>query len=202
MKLCFLMSKPGRYFFTGILISLFLGSCKPRIYSFEVSPLTMWPTDSLKINWKAKGEGAIMVNDQFYGKDTVYRVVTLAVRRNGREIARHQQVQVFKDGGKDMVSFKTIFSGNDLLAEGTKSTTRWGDSFAVWTVSNGSDRPLDISHAGITLHLDTGSSASEAFSGTPVKGEWRLSSRLSPAERADSAHLPSRLKIFITVKHH
>ena len=62
-------------FFAAAL--LLFSTCKPKIYEFHVEPLTIWPTDSVKVTWKARGEAVLMVNDRKAGKDTSYRVFTL-----------------------------------------------------------------------------------------------------------------------------
>jgi hypothetical protein len=185
----------------SLILLLLFGGCKPQIYEFTVTPLVIGPRDSIKVSWKAKGTASLMINDRLMGKDTTYRIITLVVKRNGRELPRHGQVQVLNEGGKDIISFRTRFSGNTLVAAGTKDTARWGARFNVGTVSNASGRSLDVSHEGRTLHLGSGTDPSEAFSGTSVKGPWELRSSLTATERADSTKLPHSLSILITVKH-
>jgi hypothetical protein len=197
----YLSLKSINCFLVSVILLFLCGGCKPQIYEFTVRPLVIGPTDSIKVSWKAKGNASIMINDRFIGKDTTYRVITLVVKRNGSESARHQEVQVLNKGGEDVISFRTKFSGNNLVASGIKSTLRWGNGFKVETVSNASGRSLDISHEGRTLHLEKGANASVVFAGTAVKGPWELRSAITAAERADSTNLPHSLSISITVKH-
>jgi hypothetical protein len=179
---------------------LLFTTCKPKIYEFRVEPLTIWPADSVQVTWKARGEAVLMVNDRKAGKDTTYRVFTLGFP--GQEGGQHIMVTILNEGGLDKVVFKDHFQGDSLEASGIKNLARWGDHFAVGTVSNPGSYPLDIYHEGRKLHLDTGKTDSSALSGTAVRGFWELRTRLTPVQRADSVHLPASLSIMITVKHH
>src|ERR1700709_1377815 len=185
-------------FFAAAL--LLFSTCKPKIYEFHVEPLTIWPTDSVQVTWKARGEAVLMVNDRKAGKDTSYRVFTLGFP--GQEGGQHIMVTVLNEGGLDKVIFKDHFHGDSLEASGIKNLARWGDHFGVGTVSNPGSYPLDIYHQGRRLHLDTGKTDSSALSGTAVRGVWELRTHLTGDQGADSTRLPASLSILITVKHH
>ncbi len=183
-----------------LILALLFCACKPKIYEFHVDPLVIWPDDSIKVSWKARGDATLMVNDRRLSKDTTYRIFTLGFP--GQEGGQHIMVTILNEGGLDKIIFKDHFHGDSLVASGIKNVARWGDRFGVGTVSNPGPYPLDIYHEGRILHLDTGKTDHSLLSGTAVRGSWELRTRLTPAQRADSTRLPANLSIIISVKHH
>jgi hypothetical protein len=182
------------------LALLFMTSCGPKIKSFRVEPLVIFAADSVRATWDVSGDPVLMVNDRFGGKDTLYRIFTLSVRRNGKEVAKHIEVQVIPAGASDLIVFLTTLKNDSLIAAGTKNTARWGLQFAIGAVSNNSNRPIDIVHGGRIVHLQPGEQGSKSLSGAIVSGYWQLRSPLTPAETGDHSHLPDKLSISITVK--
>jgi hypothetical protein len=183
-----------------VVTVLLLTTCGPKIYEFNVIPLTIWPADSIKVTYKVRGEAVLMVNDRKINADTTYRNFTLGFP--GKEGGRHLQVTILNQGGQDEVIFKDHFHGDSLVASGIKNLARWGDSFGVWKVSNPGPYDLDIMHEGHALHLNAGKTDSTTLSQTAVRGAWSFGTLLKPAQRADSTHLLPSLTILITLKHH
>ncbi|WP_426672060.1 hypothetical protein ACPPVU_12595 [Mucilaginibacter sp. McL0603] len=179
-------------------IPLLFSSCKSKIYEFDVKPRTIWPSDSVRVTYKVRGEAVLLVYDRKINKDTTYRQFTLGFP--GQEGGRHLQVTILNEGDLDEVAFDGHFAADSLVASGIKNLARWGSGFGVGTVTNPGPYPLDIYHEGRKLHLGIGKADAKVLNGTAVRGAWALCAAISPAQRADSTHLNPRLNILITLK--
>jgi hypothetical protein len=158
----FLMSHRSILFSVTVILlgSLLLVACRPVIYRFTVSPLTIGSDDSIRTDWQVRGEAILLIHDRkLTGADSNARLreLTLVVRKNGREISRKIQVAVLPNGITERIVFRTVLQGDTLVAEGTNNALRWGDDFVIRIVTDATDRPLDIRHNGITRHLEQGS---------------------------------------------
>ena len=165
-----------------------------------MAPLVIFPDDSVKVNWSVSGRPTLLVYDRHGGKDTLYRQFTLSVRKNGKEVGRHVQVQVLSKGDTDIVAFLTIPKNDSLVAAGIKNTARWGTGAAISKIINNNGRAIDIVHGGRTIHLEAGEQANNSLDGTFVSGPWTLQTFMSPQEKSDRTKRPDRLSLLITIK--
>ena len=133
--------------------------------------------------------------------DDVLRYFTLVATLHGKEVPSTVQVEVRMDMDSDVIAFIPKLTGDSLVAKDTNSSIRWGDRFAIQSVTTGSDRTLVVSHSNITRILNPGDKPDDAFKGTPVAGEWLFSTALTPEEKNGTKRTPSFLKINITIKH-
>jgi hypothetical protein len=133
--------------------------------------------------------------------DDILRYFTLVATLHGKEVPSTVQVEVRMDSDSDAIAFVPKVVGDSLVAKDTNSSIRWGDSFAIQTVTTGSDRTLVVSHSNITRILNPGDKPDEAFKGTPVGGQWSFSTALTPEEKSGTKRTPAFLRINITIKH-
>jgi hypothetical protein len=183
------------------VVLLFSYGCKPVIYEFHVTPRVIGPDDSVRVTWKVSGSPTLSVQDQHIGTDTIYRKVTLTVRKAGKKTYRDSVVTVFYDGTINQVGFQTVLHSDTLIAAGMKNTARWGNDFVVSTVDNPYHRKISIIHSGKSVYLNALSKGETTLNGTPVSGNWEIRTLLTPAEKADPHIDPLKLSILITIKH-
>lgn len=64
---------------------MLLAGCSPRIYRFDVSPLTVGPNDTVNLNWVVKGAPVLLVHDVNYPASGTAGLadITLVVIQNG-----------------------------------------------------------------------------------------------------------------------
>jgi hypothetical protein len=149
------------------------------------------PEDSLVIRKKPDG----LTSDRL-------QYITLVASRNGKEVPDAREVAIRPDSAHDEIGFRDAVKGDTLVAGGINSPKRWGDDFDILSVTDGSNRPMEVIHAGISRVLRPGDSPDEGFKGTPVQGYWMFRSLLTPEEKANLRLAPAALKINITIKHH
>jgi hypothetical protein len=183
-----------------------LAACQPRIYSFTVDPKSIGPSDRIRVGWEVKGEPSLQIQDYPYPGDSSsgdkLRYITLVVTRNKHEISQVVQVAVRRDSASDEIAFRPVVAGDSLVAAGINNPVRWGNEFDILSVADGSDRAMEVSHAGIARELHPGDKPDDAFKGTPVQGDWIFRCQMTPEERNHQRPLPLFLRIFITIKHH
>ena len=159
---------------------------------------TLSPNDTLRIPVPAEDSLTIreQPNDQ---PESRLRYLTLVASLNGNEAPATVQVEVRQNKDSDVIAFTTKQLGDSLLAAGENSAERWGDNFAIGTVTAGSNRLLVVTHGGITQVLRPGDNPNNAFRGTPVRGAWSISSPMTAGEKNGSQRTPPFLKITITI---
>jgi len=71
----------------GVL--LLLSGCNPRIYKFEVSPLTIGPNDTVNLNWVVKGDPVLLIHDVNYPASGTagLAAITLVDIQNGKTLS-------------------------------------------------------------------------------------------------------------------
>jgi len=160
----------------------------------------MTADDTLKVNWDVKGNPTLLVHETEL-PDSAGKVLEmkLVVEKGGKEVNRVVQVEVVPKNSTTSITFGTELRGDTLIAEDDKNPGVWGDRFEILSVSNASNRPLTVTHAGRTASLDETGTPSNAFAGTPVEGRWSFKSLLTAAEKANHALLPERLQINTTI---
>jgi hypothetical protein len=135
--------------------------------------------------------------------DDRLRYLELVASKWGKDSFRVIQVAIRPDSASDEIGFRVSGGGDTLVAEGVNNAARWGNDFNILTVSNGSNRELIVTHAGISRVLHPGDPPADDFSGTPVGGFWSLKSPLTQNEKNNPGFAPPPgLKIHITIIHH
>lgn len=187
---------------------IFLYSCTPKINSFTVNKRTISANDTLQFNWDVTGHPTLLYHQRnITGPGTPdsaavrYLEFTLVAQKNGKEAKKMIQVVTQPVNSTDSVVCATGLHGDTLIASCTKDSIRWGNNYRVVTVSSGSRRPLNVSHAGTTTLLDAAGTPSHAFEGTALNGAWRMSSLLTAAEKADMSTAAEKLSLIVTVKY-
>lgn len=185
------------------LISITCNHCAPAIDSFTVKPLTITNNDSVTINYQTQGTTTLMFHENMILEDSVktgeipikYLEFTLVARKSNKEARRMIQVMVLPNESSTEIAFLTTLHGDTLVAAGDKNSLRWSDKFTVLTIATGSDRNLNIRHAGKVAQLEKNGIPSNEFKGTPVKGDWEIRSMLTKQEKANPDSAPEVLWI-------
>ena len=186
-------------------------SCEPVINSFSVSPRTIIADDSLKINYKIKGNPTLIVHERLIPEDSEnagasglplkYLEFTLVVQKGKKETRRFVQVVVLPKETTNEIVFPTYLHGDTLIAAGEKNAERWGDKFSILTVTSGSGRQLLVKHANRSSRLDKNGVICTDFKGTLVEGRWEIRSILTEGEKKDMSSAPSTLRIIATLEY-
>ncbi len=167
----------------------------------KVNSFMLYPDSTLKI--LLAGEDSLRVDKKpDSNTDDRLRYITLVVTRNGQDSSRVIQVAVRPDAAKDEIAFRTIIRGDSIVAMGINNPVRWGDAFNIQTVSDVSNRVMDIVHSNISQQLRPGDPPDNSFNGTPVRGNWVFRSLMTAEEKNDHRLVPNFLKLSITIKHH
>jgi hypothetical protein len=186
--------------FYAILIVLIFGSCKPVIYSFNVSPLVITGHQKVHIDWDVQGKPS-MEFDEHVSVDSVQLLeYTLIVTRGGKEARRTIQVQKMRIESMIEITFSTSrLEGDTVIASGENNNAQWSN-FQVTSISSASLRDLVVTHSGRTATLKGDGSSSSLFSGTTAAGEWIFKTLLTASEKADPTKIPEKLKIKAAIK--
>jgi hypothetical protein len=74
--------KTSTYLWLSILL---LVSCHPRIYEFNVDPISIGPNDSVRVNWKVKGTASLQIHNYKYPGSVTAKVPdeTLLITQHG-----------------------------------------------------------------------------------------------------------------------
>jgi len=160
---------------------------------------TLGPGDTAKISLPKEQDSLLISDRSDDPAQSKLRYLTLVASLNGKEAPSTVQVEIRQSGDSDVIAFAAKRQGDSLIAAGDNSSDRWGDNFAINTVSAVSgNRALVVTHAGVTRALQPGET-NNAFRGTPVKGAWSISTALTAEEKAGTQRTPAFLKITITI---
>jgi hypothetical protein len=187
-------------------LTLVLGSCGNKIISFNVTPRSIAPWDTVWITYKARGNAILLVRDGL--PDTARKQFTrhyklVIPQKQGDDISRPIDVTVFQGEATDQLAINKIqVKGDTLIAGVVNDTIRWSGPFLCRTIKNTSGRTLEVRHAGKTLAgLAPGETDALTFEDTAVSGPWELRTLKTTLEKADSTRLPHNLTLLITLKH-
>ncbi len=147
-------------------------------------------------------EGSLVVRQQPNGHPSdILRYFTLVATKFHKDSTRVIQVAVRPDSVQDEVGFATRLQGDTLVAEGPNNPRRWGNNFYILSVLPDTGRVLLVSHAGVTRELHPGDAPDYGFKGTPVTGEWKITSPLTAAERSRQQPIATGLIVHFILKH-
>ena len=197
-----------------VVSSLFALACAPKVYSFAISPPNVCGDEFARVTWQARGESILSArveDPRFDGPaedddadeadpTAPDRVVFLLVARgHGPDDQRHAELRRFPFQYRRIVEFPSTLEGNTLAACGRIDPTEWDSHFTISELASASDRALSAQHAGASVALEGNGSYSKALAGSPLAGDWKFVSELSPTEVADRSKLPTSLQISVTV---
>jgi hypothetical protein len=157
--------------------------------------------DTVWIPLPGEEDSLVITNQKNSSPESRLRYLTLVSSAQGNEAPETVQVEIRENSDSDVIAFTAKPQGDSLIAAGENNPQRWGENFAINTVSAGSNRTLVVSHAGITRVLQKGESPNTAFKGTPVSGAWSISSPMTTEEKSGTQRPPPFLKITITIIH-
>ena len=182
-------------------------ACKPKIQSFAVMPLTITAADSVRIQWKARGEAVLLTHTDTASMDDIdnpvfeTREYTLVVRRKGKEIKRSAVVNVLPLVSADNIVFTCERRGDALVAAGEKNTLRWGRQFLIQELSSACNRDLLVVHENKTALLNRNGTSSSLLQGLCNSGSWEIKTPLTAEEKLDSSLIPATLRIRSVIKY-
>jgi hypothetical protein len=185
----------------------------PPVDAWSLVPVTMLASRENRVDsvWlgasdtgglKLTDSGSLVIRNVYHGDfGERLRSLRLVVTKSGKDSTRDAQVAYYPDTASDRIGYRVVLVGDSLVAEGENNSLRWGDLFEIVTVTNGSGRPLRVSHAEISATLLAGGPPSRDFAGSAVKGFWSFGAGLTPEEKKNPALIPPGLIINITIKH-
>ncbi len=202
-----------------LLFPLFFISCGPAIHSFQVDQQTITAADSIKANWDVSGKPTLLIHENNVSNEenaaggiqvagggngqgqagtihSKFMELTLVAQKNGKEKRQFIQVIVLPRESMDTIVFPiTALHGDTLIAAGEKNKARWGDHFALTSVTSASGRPLLVSHGGKIAVLDGQKPDTITFRGMANSGPWEIRSLQTDAEKRDPATTPAALRL-------
>lgn len=185
-----------------LLIAGILESCGPKIFSFNIQPLTIAQDDSVKINWSVRGKPTLLFNVEEAGDErSELRIFNLVVQRSGKEKDSVVFVNVLPQESQDNIVFDAERNGDTLIAKGEKNINRWGDFYKIKTISSASKRDLIVTHMGITVQLKADGTSSSLLKNLSNSGDWEIKTLLTPEEKQMPDKIPSVLKITSIIFH-
>ena len=136
-----------------LFIILLLCSCGPRIFDFNLRPLTITRNDSVLVSWHVRGKPVLIVHDKQLSNsstDTLfYKEFTLVVTKDSKEIKSKKQIVVLPKMSTEIIVFNTILKGDTLVAEGVTNDEFWNKNVLISLISSASNRKLIVTHADI-----------------------------------------------------
>ena len=184
----------------SVLVLFILGSCKPAIHSFKVSPLVITGDQKVQIDLDVKGKSSLEFNEHLSVDSVQLLEFTLIATKAGKEARKTVQVQKLKPQAPLDIAFVTgSFEGDMVVASGEKNNNQWS-SFQIVSVSSPMSRDITVTHMGRTAIVKSDGSPSLDLSGTTAGGQWSLKTRLTDGEKADSTKIPQELKIRAVIK--
>jgi len=189
--------------FLGIGILGFLGMscCKPEITSFMVNPDRICGSDTVSITYQIDGNPTLAVVSRGVGSpDTI--TYTITVEKCGKKVfARHDVLRWITSPEQSMVFMLTPLGRDSLVARDTLNDTTWSARMTISSVVSLSDRPVEVTHLGRSVHVENSGAVDGGLSGLAPTGVWELKSSLRAGEvMGDPQHSPpDRFKIRITL---
>jgi hypothetical protein len=169
-------------------------------YDGRTTPVALHAQSGIQLALPARDSLTILKRPDS-NSTNILRYVVLAARLQGKETDSVIQIEVRTDSASDQIAFAPIIFGDSLVASGINDTVRWGDVFSILTVAAGSTRSLTVTHGGVTRVVTPGQEPDTAFRGSPVGGDWSITSPLTADEKEDRSLVPRFLRIAITIKH-
>ena len=186
-----------RYF---ILVLFVIGSCKPAIHSFKVSPLVITGDQKVEIELDVKGSPSLEFNEHLSPDSVQLLEFTLVATKDGKEARKTVQVQKLKSQAPIDIAFATSsIEGDMVLAAGENNNNQWAN-FQIVSVSSPMAREILVTHMERSATLKSDGSPSLDLAGTKAGGQWSLKTRLTESEKADSSKIPQELKIRAIIK--
>ncbi|MDB5198757.1 MAG: hypothetical protein JWO92_720 [Chitinophagaceae bacterium] len=178
-------------------------SCGPKVYYFKPLQSNVSPGDTIRLDWKVRGKPVMLVHEKTAADDPANikpggRLMEFILAFKNSDKYGTAQVIITPPETSDTVFLRTKdLHGDTLIAYGIKSPE---DYFTIHGVTSVMNRALFVWHGNKMIALEPGDS-SPGFNDTPVGGEWKIGTLLSPAEKKDHSIIPSDLKLLIVKKH-
>lgn len=185
-------------------MSVILISCAPKVFYFCAEQSKVSVGDSIKLHWKARGRPVMVVHEKTSADDPANikpgdRLIEFMLTFKNSEKFKPVRIKVTPRETDDTIFLRTSdIHGDTLLASGTRSQE---DFFLLHAVTSIMDREIIVWHENKMIVLEHNGSSTFEFNDTPVGGEWKLGTFLSPAEKKDPSVVPGELKILISKKH-
>ena len=199
----------------GAALALVLFGCNARVDEFSATAHYICPGQRVELSWRVSGnanvsarpplaalpDGAVSSEGQATIAPKATTVVELHVTRwLGKPTSSLQTINV--DQSNATPKPLTVSIGDPSAkcgAEGVSATVhpkRFSDDIKVATVAahSGDPRSYDVEHRGVHARVAPGQS-STAFAGTPITGDWVLTSPLQPGEACGTPTLPHNLVV-------
>jgi hypothetical protein len=193
-------------------------ACKPYINRFDATPPAACRVPA-RLSWEAGGDLAIRVSTEPVPapRDACGRSgsevldLTLIATRNGEATERPLQLARLEPGATEPIAFDaTELRDGRVFARGSKNLKLWKvkpedekgiiEEIVVTDLVACGGRTIRVSHAGKTTNLFGDGKPSRDLVGTPLAGDWELSSELTPSEKADHRIIAKGLKILASIQ--
>jgi hypothetical protein len=171
----------------------------PRINRLTVAPAEVCPNDPVDVNWSADGQAVQLRQDppmsladpgrdsregvQGVAGDKDFDVVLEARGKGAPEIAQRRYVHVVTESWTFVLTGPVVCDGNRVKVEVDfhVADPQIDARMQVMTAVPRTDRALTVEHAGLpAITMPPG--ATTAFRGTPMGGQWTLTTSLKKGE--------------------
>jgi hypothetical protein len=201
-------------------IAFGLTACDASVNQFTASPHYVCPGQQVQIAWSVTGSGTMKsvpplaslpdgpVNDE--GHATVAPTTTTDVELHvtrflGHETSSTQELRVL--GAASTPEPLTVSLADSSAGCGggkvwaTVHPQHFSNDLKVATVSShaGDGRTYDVAHAGIHATVSPGTTATQ-FAGSPIMGDWMLTSSLAGGESCGTPTLPRNLVVDVVTQ--
>jgi hypothetical protein len=172
------------------LSTMLAGCCEEPICHLRATPLNVCPASIVTLNWSTGGNpvridptpGPVNPGGETQVPVSATTTFTLTSTRNGRTETRTRTVQVHLGDVSESRTEIARPCDAEPFMRFTLEDTAWDALFEVTRVRNLHSEGVTVSHAGRDVPIEAGE-ISEAFRGTPFRGEWvvRANRRAIPA---------------------
>jgi hypothetical protein len=200
--------------YRSLPVALVCASCAPSVYTFHVAPNRICSGDTVTLDWQASKAGSIHATPEQAAPGGVPAIGKASLRPTSSVRYRLEVSNLWgsaaRDNDVELLSGRSLPIGNSVAdpahpascTETTLSVVALAPSNAwsahavvrgIATLTEDKHR-YHVEHAGVRCDLAPGEVA-QAFSGTPVAGEWKLSLTLLDGEKCGTQAVPHNLGI-------
>jgi len=187
-----------------LLMIFFHISCSPKIYSFKPEQSTITQGDTIKLNWKTRGNPTLLVHEKTSINDPANikadeRLLEFILGFKNSDVYANTRILIRPQRPSDTLYFSpSEIKGDTLIA--TENTVN-EELYSIRSVRSALNRELTVWHAGKIITLPDNDTEVFLLNDTPIGGSWRVTLKMTPSELKDHKTAPSIFKIVIHKQH-
>jgi hypothetical protein len=185
---------------------VFTRSCDPVVTQFSVTPLHVCSGRTVTISWKTIGETTTLTADHpvvpplekvaSSGQITVLvsQTTTFTIESilKGEKDNKRIEVELIpRQGATTLIGAQSVSQLESAVSTFEIKQSEWDEAVRVDTITNVSDRPIKLFHAGSVIELGSGETT-ESLAGSMVGGIWKLTAELQAGESSYRSDQPNQ----------